>query len=72
MTTTRILDAAPTVNGVNVVRVGVSDPDVWAADDNRMRVRHLAAEHGGVILRGFGFGHSPTRRVRADLARRPS
>ena len=58
MTATRILDAAPTVNGVNVVRVGVSDPSVWAADDNRMRVRHLAAEHGGVILRGFGFGNS--------------
>ena len=48
MTTTRTLDATPTVNGVHVVRVGNTDPAVWAVDDNRMRVRHLAAEHGAV------------------------
>ena len=54
MTTTQTLDATPTVNGVHVVRVGTTDPDVWTADDNRMRVRHLAAEHGAVLLRGFG------------------
>ena len=54
MTTTRTIEATPTANGVHVVRVGTPDPDVWAVDDNRMQVRHLAAEHGAVILRGFG------------------
>ena len=54
MTTTRTIEATPTANGVHVVRVGTPDPGVWAVNDNRMQVRHLAAEHGAVVLRGFG------------------
>ena len=55
--TTRTLDATRTDDGVHIVRVGSTDAGVWSAD-NRMQVRHLAAENGAVLLRGFEVANS--------------